>query len=466
MKPLRLLQRRIIATNLFFVLILLLGILTALFLNARARSMKEAGRYLAAELRFASFFSEHESEASSPSDEIGPPPDGAQAATAYYPYVVFSRDSSSDSYTVSRSYDLNLSEADTARLQSLLQRIAGSDTGSEKKGPPEPPGENESLTHAFSSYYYLQGRQAGKRVFLVTSLDKLNASLLRFSLQLGGIFLLAGFLIFGLSFFLARMSLRPVEHAFSEQQRFVQDASHELKTPLTVILANLSILKSRPAATIQEEMLWIQNTETEARRMQELTERLLFLAKADSKHLSPKIERLSLSQLTEAAALPFTALAFERGLTLETKLEAELYVKGDARALTQLLAILIDNALKYARSGSVVTVRLARQKKARPALRTQRGGSHPAGCAPPSLRSFLSRGQIARPCTGRLRTRSLHRKDHSACPRRRYSRRELRRTRHLFHDYPAALRISCGGPPGTAPDSAAKPDRNPQRHGC
>jgi len=56
MKPLRLLQRRIIATNLFFVLILLLGILTALFLNTRARSMKEAGRYLAAELRFARFY--------------------------------------------------------------------------------------------------------------------------------------------------------------------------------------------------------------------------------------------------------------------------------------------------------------------------------------------------------------------------------------------------------------------------
>lgn len=69
MKPLRILQRRIIATNLFFVLILLFGILTAIFLNARARSVKEAGRYLAAELRFASFFSEHESEASSSSDE-------------------------------------------------------------------------------------------------------------------------------------------------------------------------------------------------------------------------------------------------------------------------------------------------------------------------------------------------------------------------------------------------------------
>ena len=202
-----------------------------------------------------------------------------------------------------------------------------------------------------------------KLVFLVTSLDNLNTSLLRFAAELSGIFLLAGLLVFGLSFFLARMSLRPVEHAFSEQQRFVQDASHELKTPLTVILANLSILKSRPGASIQEEMLWIQNTETEARRMQELTERLLFLAKADSKRLSPKIERLSLSGLTEAAALPFTALAFERGLRLEIKLEAGLYVKGDAQALTQLLAILIDNALKYAKFGSEVTVRLVRQKK-------------------------------------------------------------------------------------------------------
>ena len=363
MKPLRILQRRIIATNLFFVLILLFGILTALFLNARARSVKEAGRYLAAELRFASFFSEHEREASSSSDEAGPPPDGAQAPTAYYPYVVFSRDSGSDSYTVSRSYDLTLSDADTARLQSLLQRVADSDTDSERKEPPERPGENESLTHAFSSYYYLQGRQAGKRAFLVTSLDKLNASLLLFALQLGGIFLLAGFLIFGLSFFLARMSLRPVEHAFSEQQRFVQDASHELKTPLTVILANLSILKSRPASSIQEEMLWIQNTETEARRMQELTERLLFLAKADAKNMPTRSEVLSLSTLVESTALPFTALAFERKLSLALDISPALSVRGDAQTLAQLLAILLDNALKYAAPGTEVTVRLCRQKK-------------------------------------------------------------------------------------------------------
>ena len=361
MKPLRLLQRRIIATNLAFVLLLLFGILTALFLNARARSLKDAGRYLGAELRFASVFFEHETAEKTSSDEPSPPPDGSQAPKAYYPYAIFSRDS--NGYTVSVTHDLSLSEADTTRLQSLLQEAARKDTASERQDPPERPEESESLTHAFSSYYYIQGRQGGKRVFLVTSLDKLNASLLRFALQLGGIFLLAGFLIFGLSFFLARMSLRPVEHAFSEQQRFVQDASHELKTPLTVILANLSILKSHPTATIREEALWIQNTETEARRMQELTERLLFLAKADAKTLPPRSEVLSLSTLVESTALPFTALAFERKLSLALDISPALSVRGDAQMLAQLLAILLDNALKYAAPGTEVTVRLCRQKK-------------------------------------------------------------------------------------------------------
>lgn len=362
MKPLRLLQRRVIATNLAFVLLLLFGILTALFLNARARSLKEAGRYLDAELRFASTFSAHEAASGKP-DSNTAPPYGERMQQTYYPYVIFSKSETDGSYTVSTTQDLSLSDTDTSRLQSLLQEIAGKDTDTAQTKPPEKPEESEHLTHAFSSYYYLQGRQGGKRVFLVTSLDNLNSSLLLFAAELGGIFLLAGLLVFGLSFFLARMSLRPVEHAFSEQQRFVQDASHELKTPLTVILANLSILKSHPTATIHEEVLWIQNTETEAKRTQELTERLLFLAKADAKKLPPRSEVLSLSTLVESTALPFTALAFERKLSLALDIAPALSVSGDAQTLAQLLAILLDNALKYAAPGTEVTVRLCRQKK-------------------------------------------------------------------------------------------------------
>ena len=89
MKPLRLLQRRIIATNLAFVLLLLFGILTALFLNARARAVKEAGRYLGAEFRFASTFSAHEAVSGKP-DRVSAPQYGERMQQTYYPFVIFS----------------------------------------------------------------------------------------------------------------------------------------------------------------------------------------------------------------------------------------------------------------------------------------------------------------------------------------------------------------------------------------
>ena len=97
--------------------------------------------------------------------------------------------------------------------------------------------------------------------------------------------------------------------------------------------------------------------------MQELTERLLFLAKADAKTLPSRSEVLSLSTLVESTALPFTALAFERKLSLTLDIAPALSVSGDAQTLAQLLAILLDNALKYAAPGTEVTVRLCRQKK-------------------------------------------------------------------------------------------------------
>ena len=97
--------------------------------------------------------------------------------------------------------------------------------------------------------------------------------------------------------------------------------------------------------------------------MQELTDRLLFLAKADAKKLPPRSEVLSLSTLVESTALPFTALAFERKLSLALDIAPALSVSGDAQTLAQLLAILLDNALKYAAPGTEVTVRLCRQKK-------------------------------------------------------------------------------------------------------
>ena len=85
------------------------------------------------------------------------------------------------------------------------------------------------------------------------------------------------------SIFLARWALKPVEKAWEQQNQFIADASHELKTPLTVILANLRILLSHKDATIRDELQWVESTQEEAGRMKKLVENLLFLARSDAK---------------------------------------------------------------------------------------------------------------------------------------------------------------------------------------
>ncbi len=73
-----------------------------------------------------------------------------------------------------------------------------------------------------------------------------------------------------------------MEQAWKQQNQFIADASHELKTPLTVILANLQILSPHQDSTIRNQLKWVDNTREEASRMKQLVEELLFLARSDA----------------------------------------------------------------------------------------------------------------------------------------------------------------------------------------
>lgn len=187
---------------------------------------------------------------------------------------------------------------------------------------------------------------------------------LAFTLLLVG---LGGMLaFFGISLFLARWALRPVQEAWAQQQRFIADASHELKTPLTVILANLNILQKHPEHTVAEEHKWIDNTQVEAGRMKGLVDNLLFLAKSDATQAPPERTAFSLSDAVWSAVLPFEPVAFEQGITLESDIAPNINLMGDAQQIRQLVVILLDNACKYAGAQGRVTVTLSRvQDKAR-----------------------------------------------------------------------------------------------------
>lgn len=170
-----------------------------------------------------------------------------------------------------------------------------------------------------------------------------------------GFFGLSAFFV--ISLFLANWTLRPVETAWMRQKQFVADASHELKTPLTVILANTDILLSHPEATVLQQRRWVENTHAEGMRMKGLVEDMLYLAKADIA-APPAMEELDLSDTVWSAALPFESVAFEKGVTVETQIQEGIRLHGNAPMLKQLVAILLDNAIKYAGENGKATVQL------------------------------------------------------------------------------------------------------------
>ncbi len=161
--------------------------------------------------------------------------------------------------------------------------------------------------------------------------------------------------------FLAKTSLRPVEKAWTQQKNFIADASHELKTPLTVILTNSGILKSHPDASIAEQMQWIESTHEEAAHMKELVEKLLLLAKTEDVSRKNMFENVNLSEISMQLALQYEPVAFERGALLYTDIDRDIYINGDSVALNQIIHILLDNAIKYSGEQGEVTLSLKKR---------------------------------------------------------------------------------------------------------
>ncbi|MCR5040884.1 MAG: HAMP domain-containing histidine kinase [Clostridia bacterium] len=169
--------------------------------------------------------------------------------------------------------------------------------------------------------------------------------------------------LFVVSFLLSNLFVRPVKRAWETQQTFLADASHELKTPLTVILANTDILAAHRDSTVAEQSQWVESTLEEAQSMKTLVDRLLYLSKADAGKLSPAIETVDLSEMAAGAALQFDPVAFESGVELVSDVADGIYVEGDREQLRRLVHILVDNAVKYAGRGGRAAVKLEKKDK-------------------------------------------------------------------------------------------------------
>lgn len=164
-------------------------------------------------------------------------------------------------------------------------------------------------------------------------------------------------LLFGLTVILARWMVKPVEEAWEQQKQFVADASHELKTPLTVIMTNTEMLAS-PDYSPSEKERFLQNSTEMTKRMRLLVEGMLDLARVDNGVVQSAMEVLDYSELNEHCILPFEPLFFESGRLLTTDITPHIQLKGSASHLAQVTDILLDNAMKYSVPDSQVLLTL------------------------------------------------------------------------------------------------------------
>lgn len=173
--------------------------------------------------------------------------------------------------------------------------------------------------------------------------------------------ILIGFLalviFLAVSLWLARWAVKPVDLAWQQQHQFVADASHELKTPLTVILTNAELLQD-PVYGPEEKERFAGSILTMSHQMKGLVEGLLELARVDNGTLRTTMEEMDLSSLVSDVILPFEPLFFEQNLELRSHLEAGLRLRGSPAHLRQVAEILLDNALKYSHAPGTVHLRL------------------------------------------------------------------------------------------------------------
>ena len=172
---------------------------------------------------------------------------------------------------------------------------------------------------------------------------------------------------------LSGWAVKPMADAWRMQRQFVADASHDLKTPLTVILSNSELLKQRSEGGDAPEL---DRIEAAGRRMKDLVQKMLTLARMEDDPNRGAWEVMDLSDMVMETALAFEATAFERGLTIDEHVESDLHVKGNRAQVLSVLECLLDNACKYAAAGSDIAVTLEKAGKKNLRLSVHNTGSY------------------------------------------------------------------------------------------
>lgn len=164
--------------------------------------------------------------------------------------------------------------------------------------------------------------------------------------------------VFILVLIFSKMVFRPVAKTYEKQKRFITDASHELKTPLTIIDANTEVMEME-----QGENQWSKSTKKQVERLSYLVEQLVTLNRLDEGSYTGEKVEFSVSDAVYDSVSPFKIIAENEGKKLIVHIADNLNLKGDEKSIRELISILMDNAMKYSIDGGIVELALYQKGK-------------------------------------------------------------------------------------------------------
>ena len=154
--------------------------------------------------------------------------------------------------------------------------------------------------------------------------------------------------------------VRPIAESYEKQKRFITDAGHELKTPITIIQADADVLESEME---DEENEWLADIRKQTHRLTALTADLIYLSKMEEENSVLRVLDFSLSDLVQDTAQSFQAPALSQKKTFRLSVLPEVRITGDEKAIEKLVSVLLDNAMKYSPEGGFVEVFLSKTGK-------------------------------------------------------------------------------------------------------
>ena len=210
----------------------------------------------------------------------------------------------------------------------------------------------------YGVYRYLKTENGGLKtvVFLDTSREIYSCrNFAAISLLIGGCSLVV---VVVLVFLFSWLAFRPIAENYAKQKRFITDANHELKTPLTVIGADCDVLELQ---TGKNE--WIDNVRGQVKKLTDLTEKLVMLSRAEEENPRVIFSDFSISEVASDAVKPYEAVAVSQSKVFKTDIARGVTCHGNVEMIRRLFSLLLDNAFKYSDKNGEISLSLKQKGK-------------------------------------------------------------------------------------------------------